>query len=102
MVQPQFARSMVAHFSVERGATPSRGAFWLRIALVGAILGGGAGLMAGAVMVALAGGAPDGFEVPWATLLVAGIMGVVVAMVAAWQPARLASRISIIRALQFE
>ncbi len=72
------------------------------VGLVGAILGGGAGLVAGAVMVALAGGAPDGFEVPWATLLVAGIMGVVVAMVAAWQPARLASRISIIRALQFE
>lgn len=72
------------------------------VGLVGAILGGGVGLVAGAAMVALAGGAPAGFEVPWATLLVAGIMGVVVAMAAAWQPARLASRISIIRAVQFE
>ncbi len=72
------------------------------LGVVGAILGGGVGLVAGALMVALAGGASAGFVVPWATLLIAGIMGVVVAMAAAYQPARLASRISIIRALQFE
>jgi len=72
------------------------------VGLVGAIVGGAVGLAAGVVMVALAGGGQAGFEIPWATLLVAGLMGVGVAMVAAWQPARLASRISIIRALQFE
>ncbi len=73
------------------------------LGLVGAILGGLLGVAAGAAMVALAGGGvvPD-FQVPWLTVVVAGVFGVAVAMIAAYQPARLAGRVSIIRAVQYE
>lgn len=73
------------------------------LGVVGAIVGGMVGVAAGAAMVALAsGGLPGGFQVPWTTLAGAALFGIVVAMVAAYQPARLASRVSIVRAVQFE
>jgi putative ABC transport system permease protein len=73
------------------------------LGVVGAIVGGVVGVAASAAMVALAsGGLPIGFQVPWTTLAGAALFGIVVAMVAAYQPARLASRVSIVRAVQFE
>jgi putative ABC transport system permease protein len=73
------------------------------LGIVGAILGVALGLGASAVMVALSGGGLSaGLEVPWAGVIGAAVFGVVVAMLAAWQPARVAGRISIVRAVQFE
>jgi len=39
---------------------------------------------------------------PWSTMLAAAGFGVAVAMLAAYQPARIAGRVSIVRAVQFE
>lgn len=73
------------------------------LGVVGSILGGLLGVATGAAMVVLAdGGRPLDFQIPWATLIVAAAFGIVVAMLAAYQPARLASRVSIIKAVQFE
>jgi putative ABC transport system permease protein len=73
------------------------------LGLVGAILGALTGLAAGTVMVVLAGGRlPASFELPWPALAVCLVLGVGVSMAAAWYPARLAGRLSIVRAVQFE
>lgn len=73
------------------------------LGVVGAVVGGILGLAAAAAMVVLSGGGlPADFQVPWATILVAAVFGIGVAMAAAYQPARIASRISIVRAVQFE
>jgi ABC-type antimicrobial peptide transport system permease subunit len=54
-------------------------------------------------MVVLAGGRLDlGTVVPWPIVAVALVLGVVVAMLAAAYPARLAARLSIVRAVQYE
>ncbi len=73
------------------------------LGLVGAALGALTGLAAGTVMVVLAGGRLDGgFEPPWTALGLCLGLGVLVSMAAAWYPARLAGRLSIVRAVQFE
>jgi putative ABC transport system permease protein len=73
------------------------------LGLVGAILGGLTGLVAGTVMLVLAGGSlAASFELPWAALALCVVLGVAVSMAAAWYPARLAGRLSIVRAVQFE
>jgi putative ABC transport system permease protein len=73
------------------------------LGLIGAVLGIATGLAAGAVMVTLAGGElelPSQLALPAvATCLV---LGVAVSMLAAYYPARLAGRLSIVRAVQFE
>jgi putative ABC transport system permease protein len=71
---------------------------------VGAILGCLAGLAAGLALVALAGGGigSSSLEVPWAALALASAFGIAVAMLSAYYPARVASRLSIVRAVQFE
>jgi putative ABC transport system permease protein len=73
------------------------------LGLIGAVLGIATGLAAGAVMVTLAGGdleLPSQLALPAvATCLV---LGVAVSMLAAYYPARLAGRLSIVRAVQFE
>ena len=74
------------------------------LGIVGAILGCLTGLVAGMLMLGLvaAGGLAIPLELPWLTMALAAVFGVAVAMLAAFEPARLASRISIVRAVQFE
>ena len=90
MTRPQVWRMVV----VEAGV----------LGVVGAILGCVTGLVVGAVMIALAGG--GGLRLPlepdWRALAIAAAFGIVVAMLAAAWPARLAARVSIVRAVQYE
>jgi putative ABC transport system permease protein len=74
------------------------------LGVIGAILGCLAGLAAGVALIALTGGGivPAGLEVPWATMALAALFGIAIAMLAAYYPARLASGVSIVRAVQFE
>ena len=89
MTRPQVWRMVV----VEAGV----------LGVVGAILGCLTGIVAGAVMIGFGGG---GLRLPlepdWRTVLAAAAFGVVVAMLAAAWPARLAARVSIVRAVQYE
>ena len=71
--------------------------------LVGAISGVAAGLVVGGLMVVLAGGRWEvATAVPWAAVGAAFALGVLLAMVAAAYPARLASGVSIVRAVGYE
>lgn len=74
------------------------------LGVIGAILGCLAGLGAGAALIALTGGGIGslGLDIPWATMALAAAFGIAVAMLAAYYPARLASGVSIVRAVQFE
>lgn len=75
------------------------------LGLVGSLLGVAAGLAAGFLMVELARGPGDGGwapAVPWLVVVLAGCFGVLVAVLAAAYPARLASRTSIVAALAHE
>ncbi len=73
------------------------------LGVVGAIIGCATGVLAGGALVALAGGdlrlslAPD-----WRVVVIAAAFGIAVAMLAAAWPARLAARVSIVRAVQYE
>ncbi len=69
------------------------------LGLVGAVLGAATGLAAGAALVLLAGGAGIPFEPPWAAAAAALGGGVVLAVLAALYPARLAARVEIVGAL---
>ncbi len=90
MTRPQVWRMVV----VEAGV----------LGVVGAILGCASGLVAGQVMIGLAGG--GGLRLPfdpdWRTIGAAAAFGIAVAMLAAVWPARQAARVSIVRAVQFE
>ena len=90
MTRPQIWRMVV----VEAGV----------LGVVGAILGCLTGLVAGAALVALSGtGRLDvAFAPDWPSVLAAAAFGIVVAMLAAIWPARLAARLSIVRAVQYE
>jgi putative ABC transport system permease protein len=72
------------------------------LGLTGGVIGVAAGSIAGYVMV----GWGSGFRVAWAPawplIALALVLGLLVSMLAAWYPARLAGRISIVRAVQFE
>ena len=73
------------------------------LGLAGALLGIVLGLVVGALMVVLAGGRLDvATGIPWSIIGLALVLGVVVAMLAAAYPARIASRLSIVRAVQYE
>jgi putative ABC transport system permease protein len=73
------------------------------LGLAGALLGVVLGLVVGALMVVLAGGRVDvAGGMPWSIIGLAIVLGIVVAMLAAAYPARIASRLSIIRAVQYE
>jgi putative ABC transport system permease protein len=69
------------------------------LGLVGALLGAVTGLAAGAALVLLAGGAAIPFQPPWAVAAAALVGGVVLAILAALYPARLAARVEIVAAL---
>ena len=74
------------------------------LGLSGAILGVVLGLVVAAFMLAIGGGISLAVAIdpPWLLMGVALIAGVLIAMVAAYYPARVASRMSIVRAVQFE
>jgi putative ABC transport system permease protein len=69
------------------------------LGLVGALLGALAGLATGAVLIQLAGSSGVPYQVPWAAAAAALGGGLVLAVVAALYPARLASRVAIVGAL---
>jgi ABC-type lipoprotein release transport system permease subunit len=61
------------------------------------------GLIAGALLVAWSSaGFGLAFDPPWASIALAVVFGVLVSIAASIYPAELASRISIVRALQHE
>jgi putative ABC transport system permease protein len=70
--------------------------------LVGAVLGAIVGLAVGAVLLFLSGGLVASAGVPWPSIAIAAVLGLAGPAIAAWYPSRLASHISIVRALKFE
>jgi putative ABC transport system permease protein len=72
------------------------------LGLVGAGLGIVTGLVAAALLVGLSRGAPPFLDLPWASIVAAVVLGVGVSMLAAWYPARLASGLPIVAAVQHE
>lgn len=73
------------------------------VGVAGALTGIVTGLVIGAAMVLLAGGRIDpATSVPWPTIALAAVLGIVLAMLAAAWPARLAGRISIPSAVAYE
>lgn len=74
------------------------------IGLAGAILGIVLGLVVAGFMLAIAGGPSlaASLDPPWAVMGLALVLGIAVSMLAASYPARLASRMSIVQAVQFE
>jgi putative ABC transport system permease protein len=100
----------VREIGVLRAAGMTRRQVWRSVVveagitgLVGAICGVAAGLVVGGLMVAMSGGRWDlPVAVPWLAVGVAFVLGVALAMLAAAYPARLASGISIVRAVGYE
>ncbi|MBA2756965.1 MAG: ABC transporter permease, partial [Chloroflexi bacterium] len=100
----------VREIGVLRAAGMTRGQVWGTViveagitGVMGALSGVVAGLVIGALMVVLAGDKLDiAVAVPWLTVIAALILGVSLAMLAAAYPARLASRLSIVRAVGHE
>jgi putative ABC transport system permease protein len=100
----------VREIGILRAAGMSRRQVWRMVVveagivgLVGAILGTAGGVLSGLVMIVLAGGGIElGHVVPWAAVGLVFVLGVTLAMLAAAYPARVASRISIIRAVRSE
>jgi putative ABC transport system permease protein len=72
------------------------------LGIVGAILGIVTGLVAAGLLIVMAGGGPLILDPPWASIGIAVVLGIGISMVAAWYPARLASRLAIVAAVQHE
>jgi putative ABC transport system permease protein len=72
------------------------------LGIIGSALGVATGLVAGAILVLLAGSGQLILELPWASIGVAIVLGIGISMAAAWYPARLASRLAIVAAVQHE
>jgi putative ABC transport system permease protein len=100
----------VREIGVLRAAGMTRRQVWRSVVveagitgLVGAICGVVAGFVVGGLMVALSGGRWDlAVAIPWLAVVAAFVLGVALAMLAAAYPARLASGISIVRAVGYE
>ena len=100
----------VREIGVLRAAGMTRSQVWRSVVveagitgLVGAICGVATGLVVGGLMVALSGGRLDAATaVPWLAVALALVLGVALAMLAAAYPARLASGVSIVRAVAYE
>jgi len=72
------------------------------LGIVGSVLGIVTGLIAGAILVLLAGGGPLILDLPWLSIAAALVLGIGISMAASWYPARLASRLAIVAAVQHE
>ena len=73
------------------------------LGIVGSVLGIVVGLAASAALVAFGGGRIDvPLDPPWPAIVLALVLGIGVSMAAAYYPARLAARLSIVRAVQYE
>jgi putative ABC transport system permease protein len=73
------------------------------VGVVGTILGVATGLVAALLMGVLSGGrASLALTVPWSSIGLAIILGIGLSILAAWYPARLASQLAIVRAVQHE
>ncbi len=100
----------VREIGVLRAAGMTRRQVWRSVVVeagvtggIGAICGVAAGLLIGGLMVVLAGGRLDvAVGIPWLAVGVAFGLGIGLAMLAAAYPARLASRVSIVRAVGYE
>jgi putative ABC transport system permease protein len=100
----------VREIGVLRAAGMTRRQVWRSVVveagitgLAGAICGATTGLVVGGLMVMLAGGRWElATSVPWLAVAAAFVLGVALAMLAAAYPARLASGISIVRAVGYE
>jgi putative ABC transport system permease protein len=100
----------VREIGILRAAGMTRSQVWRSVVveagvlgLAGALLGIALGLLVGASMVVLSGGRFDvASGIPWSIIGLALVLGVAVAMLAAAYPARIASRLSIVRAVQYE
>ncbi len=73
------------------------------VGVAGTILGIATGLVAAVLMGALSGGPSMlGLAIPWPSIALAAVLGIGVSILAAWYPARLASQLAIVRAVQHE
>jgi putative ABC transport system permease protein len=72
------------------------------LGVVGVILGSLAGLAVGALLLALGRGLGPDAGFPWLAIELAAVLGLVLPVAAAIYPSRMASRVSIVDALQFE
>ena len=73
------------------------------VGVAGTILGIATGPRRGRFMVrGRRRSSPSGFVLPWASIGLAAGLGIGVSILAAWYPARLASRLAIVRAVQHE
>jgi putative ABC transport system permease protein len=100
----------VREIGVLRAAGMTRRQVWRSVVVeagitgvIGAMCGVVAGVLIGGLMIGLSGGRWDVADgVPWLAVGAAFVLGVVLAMLAAAYPARLASGISIVRAVSYE
>ena len=74
----------------------------LILGFAGVVLGSLAGLAVGGVLLALGHGLGPVAGIPWLPIELAAVLGLVLPVLAALYPSRLAARISIVEALQFE
>ena len=100
----------VREIGVLRAAGMTRDQVWRSVIVeagITGLVGAGCGVVTGigisSLMVVMSGGRWDpGLAVPWLAVGVALVLGVALAMLAAAYPARLASRLSIVRAVAYE
>lgn len=71
------------------------------LGLVGTILGTFVGLLIGVILLLFSGDFDVSMALPWGSIGAAAVLGISCPIVASYYPARLASRVSIVRALQF-
>ena len=73
------------------------------LGIIGSLIGALVGLVVGALLVAgSSGGFALAFDPPWLSIILAVVFGILISIAASIYPAGLASRLSIVRALQLE
>ncbi len=100
----------VRELGMLRAAGMSRRQVWRSVLVeagilgaIGGVVGAATGALIGVLLVGTGGGRLDiGIQLPWATIGLALVLGVVLAMLAAAQPARLAGQRSIVAAVRGE